>query len=374
MIMTSLCAVSAYADCTPTILQYEDFEYNVTQSLHDRFTDISTVKTPDEIKGFSSGWQLKNGNDISSDKSWIIKSENPYTNDEGKVVGFAPYYLRALKNSTSAIYRDVAKEKRILPNPLSDNENIYYISWEQYIGEGVDLNDSSRIEFNSGGVTAGIKQKDGELYPYVKWVDERYGSDTLERGKTYKFVLRLEANKTADDTVSLKVFEKSAGYKPGNDIEFTISAGTEFAKFGIVSATVNRDIANDEDVRFAAYKAELFKGADAFAAVKKAEAAMEALRKEAVWKSYTDAENAVSVLGEGILYEMLQNELLSYDKDSMVASPVVINYEDFEYNTAVALHNRFANIGGVSLPDEAKGFSGGWRKKDGTALDKSENS
>jgi len=236
----------------PVLVAKEDFNYNKAFDLDDR--NLAGIENP-VATGFTSKWVSSSKDAVqiaTNENSWRIKSSK----GEG-----APYYIKANKYSTSKYYRITDTNSTVKTNPGVDNENVYYITWEQYFADGVVIANAD-VLLHYDDVRAGFKwnAEDGKAYPYVYWLEDYVGTTPVEPGKTYKMVLRIEANSTTPDKIKLMAYPKAEKAKTEWDVEFEKAAGTPWASFGLNISSLVAGTSSDQ--RFANYCTELFSGAE----------------------------------------------------------------------------------------------------------------
>lgn len=263
LLLNNLCCVSL-AEFNPELLWYEDFDYGVSSDT--AIGSVSDATDADELRGFADGWS--SSSDIAS-VGYSVFNEDENTG------------IKATKFSTNPMQRTLAEGNEI---DFDTSGLIYYIGWEQYFNENVQLNDNgSTIILKSSDsadtITAGIGNKDENGKNLLK-LQTYIGSNTKKAwgeaqfeypsGETYKCVLRIETHNgqngdISNDRVKLKIYPKEdispEGWDGLNDVAGTPVMVTNSAitgKFNILEissrAVVVRDsennITSSSDIRF----------------------------------------------------------------------------------------------------------------------------
>ena len=144
-------AVKASGEFSPELIAYEDFKYE--DCVGSDITAIPGAMNADSEKGFSSGYKkTSSGSAVTAASHRIEQDEN------------GDYYVKALKYSPDKLYRMFEEDSIISIKPQTDGTSLYYITWEQYLGENVVLagsgnigdDDGQRIEFAEKNIMMGF--------------------------------------------------------------------------------------------------------------------------------------------------------------------------------------------------------------------------
>ena len=202
---------------SPTVIFKEDFSWATAQGQ-----DAATVDANSSAnEWFSNGYFI---NDNTKAIASLPKRFLAVTDRIGGNTLKRDYSGGTISSVAQRLGRTLKNENAI--NVGTTAKQIYYISWNQYVGENLgfaEMSDSSDYRFDAcmldimNRTGAGICRINSTLRPFVSnyCLDKIvYPTVEIKKGNWYKMVMRIEANPSGtNDKMSLKVYPIADKFK-----------------------------------------------------------------------------------------------------------------------------------------------------------------
>lgn len=331
-VMTTGAAVGAPASAeenaavTPTVIFKDDFSWATAEGLDAATVDANTR---------ANGW-FSDGYFITNTTTRIETRPNRFlaiTDSIGGNTLKRDYSGSTGSAVTQRLGRTLKSENAI--NVGTASKEIYYITWNQYVGENLGFAEmSSGANYNFDGCMldilnrtgAGICRINNTLRPFVSNYYSGnifYPAVSIEKGNWYKMVLRIEANPSGtNDKMSLKVYPVSDKFKGSWDGSVEWDGGSTY---GTVNYHFKASQTSDgkADLGISDVYAEKFSAGAAVNALVEAEEKVLSAYSSPTADSCSQAETALVKISDTSAAYRLLNEELTAAKASITDAPVL---------------------------------------------------
>ncbi|MDY3030926.1 MAG: polysaccharide lyase 8 family protein [Clostridia bacterium] len=258
------------------------------QTEFQNIPDAVLLASTEAAEGFSSEWKAQNGDFKIEDNQIILSS-----------------------GGLNRVYNTLENKITIAPKS-GDEKKIYAIRWQQYLGKDAELGgngnassyDGQYLSFLSEILGGGFKKnEEGEIRPFLRWYTESsFGEQTIYKDMWYQMLMIVEASSDSEDYVSLYVYPEDGNLPQKADVNVQINGKYDWTQVYFSGMDNN----NSQSLKFKNLIIEEYNSSDGKNAMMALDLAQNALSVSDMGDTlaYTQAENAVSKMGSGVIAEL----------------------------------------------------------------------